>query len=114
LQRACGGSSFGNEFRARSNGRLKGDVMKIDYAANATSLGVASWRVESEHDLREALQAAAAEKRSTLIHVVLHATERLPGFAWWDVPVSEVSGNAEVRQARQEYEAARGKQRFYY
>jgi 3D-(3,5/4)-trihydroxycyclohexane-1,2-dione acylhydrolase (decyclizing) len=114
LQRACGGDSFGNEFRARSNGRLKGDMMRIDYAANAASLGAASWRVESEHDLRDALRAALEEKRSTLIHVVLRASERLPGFAWWDVPMSEVSGSAEVRQARQEYEAARRKQRFYY
>jgi 3D-(3,5/4)-trihydroxycyclohexane-1,2-dione acylhydrolase (decyclizing) len=114
LQRACGGRSFGNEFRSRSNGRLGGDLLRIDYATNAASLGAASWRVDTEKDLRAALEAAQAEKRSTLIHVVLRNKERLPGFAWWDVPMSEVSANAESRQARQEYEAARRKQRFYY
>jgi 3D-(3,5/4)-trihydroxycyclohexane-1,2-dione acylhydrolase (decyclizing) len=114
LQRACGGASFGNEFRARNNGRLTGKTLRIDYAANAASLGAATWRVETESELRLALQAAAAEKHTTLLHIVVPASERLPGFAWWDVPMSEVSANAEVRQARKDYEQARGKQRFYY
>jgi len=37
---------------------------------------------------------------------------RVPGYeSWWDVPVSEVSEIASIRQARAEYEAAVKKER---
>ena len=40
---------------------------------------------------------------------------RVPGFeSWWDVPVAAVSGEAGVRQAHEDWERAREKQRFYY
>ena len=38
----------------------------------------------------------------------------IPGFSWWDVPVAEVSETKEVRQAREAYDEARKKERFYY
>jgi 3D-(3,5/4)-trihydroxycyclohexane-1,2-dione acylhydrolase (decyclizing) len=38
----------------------------------------------------------------------------VPGYeSWWDVPVAEVSDEAEVRTAREAYERARGSQRTY-
>jgi 3D-(3,5/4)-trihydroxycyclohexane-1,2-dione acylhydrolase (decyclizing) len=38
----------------------------------------------------------------------------VPGFGgWWDVPVAEVSGQADVQRARAQYEAATAGQREY-
>jgi len=115
LQRACGGNSFGNEFRRRSqaNGRLEGERLEIDFAQNARSLGAVGLRAENEDELVAALAAASSEKRSVLIHVPVEPSP-LPGFAWWDVPVAEASDETSVQDERRRYEEARRKRIFYY
>jgi 3D-(3,5/4)-trihydroxycyclohexane-1,2-dione acylhydrolase (decyclizing) len=113
LQRGCGGRSFGNEFRARVDGRLGGDTLGIDYAANARSLGAAAWRATTAAELRAALAAARAEPRTCLVHVPVEP-RAVPSSAWWDVPSAEVSAVASVQEARRRYDEARREQRFYY
>ena len=113
LQRACGGKSFGNEFRSR-NGQYDGEPLAVDFVANARSLGAAAYRATSAGELATALEAARRETRTTLIHVPVHATSDVPGYAWWDVPMTEASTQPDVAAARQEYELARRKQVFYY
>jgi 3D-(3,5/4)-trihydroxycyclohexane-1,2-dione acylhydrolase (decyclizing) len=116
LQRACGGQSFGNEFRRRipGNGRLAGETLEIDYAANARSLGALGMRAESEGELVSALGAAREASRSVLIHVPVEPGAPIPSYAWWDVPMSEESASASVREARKRYDEARAAQRFHY
>jgi 3D-(3,5/4)-trihydroxycyclohexane-1,2-dione acylhydrolase (decyclizing) len=115
LQQACGGRSFGNEFRRRdgSSTRLDGEILEIDFAANARSLGAKAWRAETESGLVQALEAARRETRSGLIHVPVDSAP-VPGFAWWDVPMAEDSSVESVLEQRREYEEARGKRTFYY
>jgi 3D-(3,5/4)-trihydroxycyclohexane-1,2-dione acylhydrolase (decyclizing) len=113
LQRACGGESFGNEFRRRAGEGLQGDFVKIDFVQNARSLGAVAMRAETEETLRDALAAARRESRTTLIHVPVEARP-LPGYAWWDVPVAEVSEQEAVQAARRRYLEARKQQRFHY
>ena len=115
LQKACGGNSFGNEFRrrSRSSGRLEGERLAIDFAQNARSLGAVALRAENEDELVAALAAARNEKRSVLIHVPVEPSP-LPSFAWWDVPVAEASAAAAVQEERRRYEEARRKRVFYY
>jgi len=107
LQRQCGGRSFGNEFRRRRNGRLDGELLAVDYAANAASLGAAAMRAESEAELGRALEDARRETRSVLIHVPVEPGAPVPSYAWWDVPAAEPA--AAERRA-----AARAGQHFYY
>lgn len=114
LQRACGGDSFGNEFRARNGNDHAGEYLSVDFAANARSLGAVAHRAASEAELREALTAARRESRTTLIHVPIQRTSNVPGFAWWDVPMAAVSSQAQVVAARRRYEQSRGKQVFHY
>jgi 3D-(3,5/4)-trihydroxycyclohexane-1,2-dione acylhydrolase (decyclizing) len=111
LQGSCGGRSFGNEFRARANGRLDGPFVSIDYAANARSLGAAAFTVETEVELVDALASAGRERRSTLIHVRTEPSPPTPSYAWWDVPMATESEVAGVRAARARYDAARAAQR---
>jgi 3D-(3,5/4)-trihydroxycyclohexane-1,2-dione acylhydrolase (decyclizing) len=113
LQRGCGGRSFGNEFRARVDGRLGGDTLGIDYAANARSLGATAWRATTAAELRAALAAARQEPRTCLVHVPVEP-RAVPSSAWWDVPSAEVSAVASVQEARRRYDEARREQRFYY
>jgi 3D-(3,5/4)-trihydroxycyclohexane-1,2-dione acylhydrolase (decyclizing) len=116
LQRHCGGRSFGNEFRRRTAivGDLSGDFLSIDYAANAASLGAASFHAETEAELIEALDAARSETKSVLIHVPVETGPPIPSYAWWDVPMADASNVPGVRKAREAYLAARADQRYYY
>ncbi len=116
LQRACGGRSFGNEFRQRSraSGRLDGPALAIDYVANARSLGATTFTATDAPSLKAALTAAREESNSCLIYVPVTPDSIMQGFSWWDVPPAAVSGIKSVRLARRNYEKALKKQRFHH
>jgi 3D-(3,5/4)-trihydroxycyclohexane-1,2-dione acylhydrolase (decyclizing) len=116
LQRSCGSAGFGNEFRQRDerSGRLEGEVAAIDFMANARSLGAAAFCAESEEGLARALAEARQQARTCLVYVPVEPHTPLPGYSWWDVPVSEVSTSEDVRRARARYEPALEKRRFHY
>ena len=110
------GRRFGNEFRARTNGRLEGDYIELDLARTAEGLGAAAWRVETPEEFRGALDAARGERRTCVIVAETEPQRYLPGSdVWWDVAPAEVSGEHEVTERRAEYERERNElQRFYY
>jgi 3D-(3,5/4)-trihydroxycyclohexane-1,2-dione acylhydrolase (decyclizing) len=116
LQRGSGGKSFGNEFRHRlgSPGRLVGKPVEVDFAKNAESLGATGLRAETLAELTAALGTAKAAKGTVVIHVPVRADVGLPGYAWWDVPVSATSQLPGVKAARAAYDRALKKQKFYY
>jgi 3D-(3,5/4)-trihydroxycyclohexane-1,2-dione acylhydrolase (decyclizing) len=117
LQRACGGRSFGNEFRQRTDSRpyrLEGDPVPVDFVANAKSLGAQVFTARNEAELKEALAAARRSPRTCLIYLPVTPNSVMQGFSWWDVPPAEISGIASVRAARRRYEKQRQLQQFYY
>jgi 3D-(3,5/4)-trihydroxycyclohexane-1,2-dione acylhydrolase (decyclizing) len=117
LQGGCGGNSFGNEFRHRAGakGRLEGRFVEVDFAKNAESLGATGLRATTPAELRAALVSARTTRGVVLIHVTVPADVRLPGYSWWDVPVSGTSRLPAVRAAHSAYQrTVRAKQRFYY
>ena len=67
--------------------------LPLDLAANAASLGARrDPRRARSTELREALERAKGERRSTVIVVEVDRYEGVPGYeSWWDVPVAEVS-----------------------
>jgi 3D-(3,5/4)-trihydroxycyclohexane-1,2-dione acylhydrolase (decyclizing) len=114
LQRGSGGRSFGNEFRARRDGRLEGEPLAVDFVKNAESLGARAFEARTEGELTRALAEARGATESCLIYIPLESSAGLPGTSWWDVPIAEVSAVPSVQEKRAEYEAAKKKQRFYY
>ena len=110
------GRMFGNEFRARQNGRLDGDYIRLDLAKAAEGLGARTWRVETPGALRAALEAARGERNACVIVCETEPHRYLPGSeVWWDVAPPEVSSEPEARERRREYERERAElQRFYY
>ena len=117
LQQAAGSPSFGNElrFRDRDNDRLDGPFIPVDFAKNAQSLGVKTYTANSRDELKGALQSATRERGTVLIYVPVQVDARVPGYeGWWDVPVAEVSAEAEVQAARRSHQEGKAKQRFYY
>jgi 3D-(3,5/4)-trihydroxycyclohexane-1,2-dione acylhydrolase (decyclizing) len=114
LQMGSGSPSFGNELRFRDgdDGVLSGDYVPIDFVKNAESLGARGIRATTVDELRAALSEAKAETRTTVVCVPVNPEMRIPNYeGWWDVPIAEVSGEASVREAREEYEAALEAQR---
>ncbi|WP_394834071.1 3D-(3,5/4)-trihydroxycyclohexane-1,2-dione acylhydrolase (decyclizing) [Pendulispora rubella] len=115
LSQSVGAQRFGTRYRYRaSGGRLDGDVLPVDLAANAASLGADVKRVRSIDELRAALLGARGAAHTTVIHVETDPMLGAPDSeAWWDVPVAEVSSLETTREARKAYDAAKPAQRTY-
>ncbi|OGO52104.1 MAG: 3D-(3,5/4)-trihydroxycyclohexane-1,2-dione acylhydrolase (decyclizing) [Chloroflexi bacterium RBG_16_68_14] len=116
LSKSVGSAGFGAEFRFRNakTGQLDGQVLPIDFAANAASLGAHAIRAVTREDLQNALAEARHQERTTVIVVEVDPEQRVPAYeSWWDVPVAEVSGMESVRQARAEYEEQLRKERRF-
>jgi 3D-(3,5/4)-trihydroxycyclohexane-1,2-dione acylhydrolase (decyclizing) len=109
LQKAAGGASFNNLLEDAEHETLP----EIDFRAHAESLGAIAVKVSSITELEEALAAAKAHARTSVVVIEtdpLTTTEA--GGAWWDVAVPEVSARGEVGAARKTYEAAVACQRI--
>jgi 3D-(3,5/4)-trihydroxycyclohexane-1,2-dione acylhydrolase (decyclizing) len=118
LSETTGVQRFGTWYRYRNpaTGRLDGDVLPVDLAANAASLGVRVLRAHTVDELRAALCDAKADRRPGPVMVHVEADPMVPApssRSWWDVPVAEVSALDSTRAARKSYEAARAGQRPY-
>jgi 3D-(3,5/4)-trihydroxycyclohexane-1,2-dione acylhydrolase (decyclizing) len=116
LSESVGSGGFGTRYRYRNakTGDLDGDVLPIDLAANAASLGARVYRADTLAGFRGALAAADSETGTTVIVVPVEREARVGGYeSWWDVPVAEVSTEPAVTKARASYEEARRRERDY-
>ncbi len=115
LSRSCGNQGMGTEYRYRSNGKYEGDILLVDFAGNAASLGAWTARARTSEDLKAALEAARTQPRTSVVVIETAYEQSVPSYeSWWDVPVAEVSEPESVRVARQKYEEARKKQRYFF
>jgi 3D-(3,5/4)-trihydroxycyclohexane-1,2-dione acylhydrolase (decyclizing) len=98
-----------------ADSRLDGDVLPVDLAANAQSLGVRVLRATTMAEFRDALgEARRWAGGPVLVHIETDPAVAAPDSqAWWDVPVAEVSELDSTRQARADYERAKADQRAY-
>jgi 3D-(3,5/4)-trihydroxycyclohexane-1,2-dione acylhydrolase (decyclizing) len=96
LQRAQGGASYNNLFETS---RVVTDE-RVDFAANAASLGCRAETVSSLDELAEALRRARRSDRTAVIAIRTDPARWTEGGAFWEVGVPEVSDRPEVRAAR--------------
>jgi 3D-(3,5/4)-trihydroxycyclohexane-1,2-dione acylhydrolase (decyclizing) len=116
LSEQLGSQRFGTSYRYRNpeTGLLDGDLLPVDLAANAASLGAGVLRARTVPEFRAALEQARAASRATVIYVETDPLAPAPSSeSWWDVPVSEVSALDSTQKARAAYEAAKRDQRPY-
>lgn len=116
LSKAVGSDGFGTKYRYRSeDGQLDGEVLPIDFAANAASLGAQVIKASSRDELADAILRAQKMTATVCIVVETDRRQRVGGYeSWWDVAIAEVSDNPAVQQARKEFEAAKTKERHFF
>jgi 3D-(3,5/4)-trihydroxycyclohexane-1,2-dione acylhydrolase (decyclizing) len=116
LSESMGSQRFGTSYRYRnpSTGLLDGDVLPVDLAANAGSLGARVLRAKTVEEFRAAFEQAKASEVTTVVHVETDPLAPVPSSqSWWDVPVSQVSALESTQKAHADYEAAKQRQRTY-
>jgi 3D-(3,5/4)-trihydroxycyclohexane-1,2-dione acylhydrolase (decyclizing) len=103
LQRATIGRGFGNEFGVR-----------VDYAANARSLGAAAWAVATVEQLAAALTAAREHPGPALIACEVEPRRTLlSAGAWWDLGVPGTSPDPQTRELAAAHARGAERQRYY-
>ena len=109
LQENCGNSGFNNLIRdCRST---QNEVMRVDFAAHARSMGAKSEEVEGIASLEKALERARNSETTYVIIILTDPNKTVEeGGNWWDVAVAEVSNEKGVNKARKNYELQKEKQ----
>jgi 3D-(3,5/4)-trihydroxycyclohexane-1,2-dione acylhydrolase (decyclizing) len=119
LSRSLGQEGFGTRYAYPQGDALPGDdeeveLLPVDLASNAETLGAHVIRCETRGDVAEALDEAKAADRTTVIYVQSDRYEDVPSYeSWWDVPVAEVSAMPAVDEARAAWEEGRAKEREF-
>ncbi len=119
LSRSVGSGGFGTLYRFSENGSVPVDpaateVLPIDLAANAESLGARVVRCKTIAELRDALAGARGTDGPVVVYIEADRYQGVPNYeSWWDVPVAEVSDEDSVRAAREGYERDHAAQRQY-
>ncbi len=121
LSRSLGQSGFGTRFAFPKDGILPSDeagqnveLLPIDYAANARSLGADVIECVTSEDYARAIQTAQKAQKTTMIYIRNDRYMGVPGYeSWWDVPVAEVSEMKSVQEARKDWESKRAEERYF-
>jgi 3D-(3,5/4)-trihydroxycyclohexane-1,2-dione acylhydrolase (decyclizing) len=116
LSQAVGSGGFGTRYRRREQGEvdLTGEVLRVDFAAHAESLGARAVRARTIADLDAALAEAREADRTTVVTIETDPSVPVGSFdSWWDVAVAEVSEQDPVRDARARYEEDRRKEGWF-
>lgn len=116
LSKSLGSCGFGTDYRYRNSetGQLDGELLKVDFVANAASMGARAISARTIEDLSQALEEARQADRTTVVVIEVDKAQGVPGYeSWWDVPVAEVSEMESVRKVRSEYEKTVKNERLF-
>lgn len=115
LSASLGGEGFGTFYRYRNEatGQLDGACLPVDYTSNAASMGAHVIKVKNVSELNQALKDAKSITKTTLIYIEVDRKKGIPGYAWWDVAVAEVSEKEGVQESHKKYQQQKKNQKYY-
>ncbi len=117
LSKSLGSEGFGTQYRYRTteSGHLDGTTLPVDLATNAESLGAVVLRASNEATFLEALKEAKQQHQTTVIYIETPPERKMAGYghAWWEVPVSGVSGKAGIQEAYAHQQSQKKNQRLH-
>jgi 3D-(3,5/4)-trihydroxycyclohexane-1,2-dione acylhydrolase (decyclizing) len=117
LSKSIGSGGFGTQYlyRNRESGKLDGEDLPVNLAENAASLGAAVIKTHSIKDLEQALEKAKSINKTTVIYIETVPERKIAGYgyAWWEVPIAEVSELEEVGEAFRAYQKNKEDQKHF-
>jgi 3D-(3,5/4)-trihydroxycyclohexane-1,2-dione acylhydrolase (decyclizing) len=115
LSNSLGSKGFGTHYKFRNikTGQLDGDYLPVDLAANAESLGAIVFKANGIEEFKEFLVLAKKTDRTTVVYIETDREKRVGGYAWWEVPISEVSNIASINESYQQLTENRKKKRTH-
>ena len=115
LSQSVGSERFGTRYRYRDHdtGQLSGSILPVNFALNARSLGAGVYESSDIDSLKKALAEAKKQKVTTVITIDTDLYKGIPGYAWWEVAVSEVAEIETVKEAYKKYKEEKKRQRYY-
>ena len=110
LQNNTGNESFNNLIADTPTATQQ---FTVDFEAHAASMGALAETVANPAELADAFKRAKAADRTSVIVMKVDPYEgwTTEGHTWWEVGTPEVSDSAKVRDAHDDVEAVRAKQR---
>ena len=106
LQTATGGAAFNNMLQDCAVPDSAG--AQIDFAQHARSLGADAVLAASVDELRAAMVAARAARKTQVIVInTTHTRTTDDGGCWWEVAIPEISQRTQVVAAREAYDSAK-------
>ena len=115
LSQSIGSQRFGTKYRYRDKetGQLTGNILPVDFAQNAKSLGAFVIETHDISSLKMALAEAKKQIITTVITIETDLYKGVPGYAWWEVAVSEVAEIDTMKEAYTKYIEEKKKQRYF-
>ena len=116
LSESLGSQRFGTKYRYRNpkSGRLDGDLLPLDLAANAASFGLEVIKTSTAAEFGDAIKAAKASDDPVVIYVETDPLISAPDSdSWWDVPVSATSTLESTQSARTVYDEHKATQKLF-
>jgi 3D-(3,5/4)-trihydroxycyclohexane-1,2-dione acylhydrolase (decyclizing) len=116
LSESLGSQRFGTKYRYRNpkSGRLDGDLLPLDLAANAASFGLEVIKTSTAAEFGDAIKAAKTADDPVVIYVETDPLISAPDSdSWWDVPVSATSTLESTQSARTVYDEHKATQKLF-
>jgi 3D-(3,5/4)-trihydroxycyclohexane-1,2-dione acylhydrolase (decyclizing) len=115
LSASLGTDGFGTRYlyRNEKTGQLDGKFLPVDLAANAASMGATVLKATTAASLKTALEEAKKIKNTTVIYIETDREERVGGYAWWEVPVAQISTSKKVKKALDQLVKNKTTQKYY-
>lgn len=110
-----GAEGFGCHYRLRGpSGDYDGQEMQLDFVKICQGMGAKALEVRTLPELQAALADARAGTETVCIVVQTDWHERVRGYAnsWWEMATPVVSEMPAVNEARVEFDANKGRQRY--
>ena len=116
LSESLGSQRFGTSYRKRNatSGRLDGEKLPVDLAANAASFGLEVIKTSTKAEFADAIKVAKAADGPIVIYVETDPLLDAPSSqSWWDVPVSSTSTLASTQRASEFYQQKKTEQKVF-
>ena len=101
----------GKEFNCQFSSSKVENLIDVNFAKHAESLGATGEEVSSIADLEKAFERAKKSKKTYVISMKTDAYQWLEGSAYWESPTLELPTTKENKKALEEHRAGKSKQR---